>query len=380
MDHQGRQTKPTCADIDVHRTITTDDVTTAALVDELRVRGIDPTRPAGHRSVLSQRLSDLQPWRLLSGAGPDPCATRDHLVLISESDTKFGRTLSDLFVDEIQRRADKDPTRAERGCSDEMIAGLHRFSYVRGLDGDAPKAPASANAPQLPDIVSLATGTDAGFKEPALGTNQFDYLRRLTGQIAELDGSLRQSNQGAIKAFAILGNDYFDKLLILQALKERFQSQLYLTTDLDAGYLDAKVFRWTRNLVIAAPFALTLRKRFEYPAAGVSGTSGIEPDLRLKIDQGEIAAVPPLDPDVALSRGARGASGTARPRSPSSRVRPRRCASRSATAASSSSTGRPYPTGSRRPSSTHSRTIHVVGPSWRPTPPRSPCSQRPRCC
>ena len=283
----GKDRAETCATIDVHRTITTDDVTIAALVDELRVRGIDPTRPAGHGSVLSQRLSDLQPRRLLSGAGPDPCATRDHLVLISESDTKFGRTLSDLFVDEIQRRADEDPTRAERGCSDERIAGLHRFSYVRGLDGDAPKAPASANAPQLPDIVSLATGTDAGFKEPALGTNQFDYLRRLTGQIAELDGSLRQSNQGAIKAFAILGNDYFDKLLILQALKERFQSQLYLTTDLDAGYLDAKVFRWTRNLVIAAPFALTLRERFEYPAAGVSGTSGIEPDLRLKIDQGE---------------------------------------------------------------------------------------------
>jgi hypothetical protein len=108
--------------------------------------------------------------------------------------------------------------------------------------------------------VSLATGTDAGFKEPAIGTNQYDYLRRLALQIAELDWSLKRDDRGSIKAFGILGNDYFDKLLILQALKERFPSQLYFTTDLDAGYLDAKVFRWTRNLVVAAPFGLTLRR------------------------------------------------------------------------------------------------------------------------
>jgi hypothetical protein len=289
----GKDRQERCATIDVHRTITTDDVTIAALVDELRVRGVDPTRPAAHGSALSLWLSRLEPTGLLYGATPDPCGTRDHLVLISESDTKFGRTLPDLFVDEVQRLAEKDPSRGERGCSGKSIRGLHRFSYVRGLDGDAPKAPASAGAPGLPDIVSLATGTDAGFKEPALGTNQFDYLRRLTGQIAELDGSLRRANQGAIKAFAILGNDYFDKLLILQALKERFQSQLYLTTDLDAGYLDAKVFRWTRNLVIAAPFALTLRERFEYPEADRS-----DPGAGLRIDQGE---TPPFRHSIQTS-------------------------------------------------------------------------------
>jgi hypothetical protein len=69
---------------------------------------------------------------------------------------------------------------------------------------------------------------------------------------------LKQRNQGSIKAFGILGNDLYDKLLVIQALKERFPSHLYFTTDLDAGYLDAKVSGETRNLIVAAPFDLSL--------------------------------------------------------------------------------------------------------------------------
>lgn len=248
-----------CATLEIHRTIATDDRLIDALIGELRLRGVDPVSARGHGSRLPQLLA--QPGQLLYGdAGR--LRPRDHLVLISEWDTKFGRTLPSLFEDRVGKgacsRRDVERTR------DQLPpCWVHRFSYMRGLDGDTPAPASGAGKVVKPDIVSLASGNEAGFKEPAVGANQYDYLRRLTELIADLDWTLKRDNQGSVKAFGILGNDYFDKLLILQALKERFPSHLYFTTDLDAGYLDARVFRWTRNLVIAAPFGLTLRRGFE---------------------------------------------------------------------------------------------------------------------
>ena len=256
--------QPACATLEFHRTIATDDRLMGALIDELRLRGVDPISARGHGSWLPALLGGLQPSRLLEPGQTRP-NPRDHVVLISEWDTKFGRTLPYLFEKRVRASTEPsvDPNRP--------VPWVHRFSYVRGLDGDTPAPAAGSQQGTKPDILSVAGGLDTGFKEPAVGTNQYDYLRRLTLQIADLDWSLKQRNQGSIKAFGILGNDYFDKLLILQALKERFPSHLYFTTDLDAGYLDAKVFRWTRNLVIAAPYGLTLHRAFDAAAAPNGG-------------------------------------------------------------------------------------------------------------
>ncbi len=270
-----------CATLAVQRTVATDDVLIAALVDELQRRGIDPTARSGHASKIPGMFSDFRLDRLL-GPGEGPAETaRDHVVVVSEWDTKFGRTLPVLFTKEVRRRwcdgesrsrcaGDDDAACAEASraqCMDRLKDGLpwvHGFSYVRGLDGDvAARAAAAVDKEGKVNILALAAGTDAGFKEPAAGTGQYDYLRRLALQIQELDRSLKQRDQGSIKAFGILGNDYYDKLMILQALKEKFPAHLYFTTDLDAGFLDAKVFRWTRNLVIAAPYGLTLRRSFD---------------------------------------------------------------------------------------------------------------------
>lgn len=277
---------PPCATLEIHRTIATDDRLIDALIQELRLRGVDPILGQGHAGRLTALLRELEP------AGPPPSSpshlsARDHVVLISEWDTKFGRTLLSLLQKAI--RSGMEPPLPW----DAIVPWIHRFSYVRGLDGDTPAAAAGSGQKGKTDVVALAGGLETGFKEPAVGTNQYDYLRRLTLRIADLDWSLKRNNQGSIKAFGILGNDYFDKLLILQALKERFPSHLYFTTDLDAGYLDAKVFRWARNLIIAAPYGLALgQARNDWIGVGDAGDlRGGTPPFRHSIQTSVYRAV-----------------------------------------------------------------------------------------
>jgi hypothetical protein len=92
----------------------------------------------------------------------------------------------------------------------------------------------------------------------AEGQSQVDYLRRLAGEIERLDDRLKSEGKGRIKAIGVLGSDVYDKLLILQAVRPRFSDVLFFTTDLDASLLHPAEYRWTRNLVVASGFGLTL--------------------------------------------------------------------------------------------------------------------------
>ncbi|MEP6879436.1 MAG: hypothetical protein ABI865_11350, partial [Nitrosospira sp.] len=59
----------------------------------------------------------------------------------------------------------------------------------------------------------------------------------------------------------ILGSDFNDKLLIIEALREEMPHLLILTTDLDAQMLYPRHWRSTRNLVAASHFDLLLREK-----------------------------------------------------------------------------------------------------------------------
>ncbi|EXJ15569.1 hypothetical protein [Imhoffiella purpurea] len=260
-----------CANVVVHRTIHSDDKAIHLLVEELKTRGVDPTqRQGGYASLIHAFLAAHNP-----GPGresPTPLESRDHIALISEQDTRFGRALPRMFQSRIADLWCQN-NRASDPCPENVPPPpwVHTFFYMRGLDGtcSAVTTPPSNNASLIKDgkldLMAIAAGQDAGFKEPAIGTNQYDYLRRLTQQIADLDVALKSTDRGAIRAFGILGSNYYDKLLILQALKERFPSHLYFTNDLDAGLLDAKAFSHTRNLIITAPFGLSPRQNLDRP-------------------------------------------------------------------------------------------------------------------
>ncbi len=98
--------------------------------------------------------------------------------------------------------------------------------------------------------------------EYAEGRNQSDYLRRLADQIVQLDHDASFARNG-VKAIGLIGNDVYDKLLILKALRDQLPDKIFFTTDLDARYLHADQKDAARNLVIASNFDFMLHPKLQ---------------------------------------------------------------------------------------------------------------------
>jgi hypothetical protein len=210
---------------------------------ELLMCLVDGTLDARTRHDCSWAL-----WRDFSRAG---LYERDHVVLISEWDTAFGRNLP-RELERVMSAGTGDCASRER---------IHRFSYLRGLDGSLPgerqrKKPLGDDKGTEPREKRQVDGERW---EAAVGDDQFDYLQRLAGQIGDLNRELWRKNEERIAAIGVLGSDYYDKLLILRALRDRFSDTLFFTIDLDARYLDPDYERWTRNLIVGSTFGLALR-------------------------------------------------------------------------------------------------------------------------
>lgn len=220
------------------RTIGTDDVLAVTLLWELWQRGVNRE----------------QNWPSSGGQGARQrnAFCKDGVVLISEWDSAYARTLSHNLVESFSEL-----------CSAHvgLTPPVHRFNYLRGLDGvlasvDKPVAEAvPKNDSHQP--VDLRSQLEAVPTEHAEGLSQYDYLRRLTSEIDRLDRD-SQFAQNGIKAIGVIGMDVYDKLLILQALRPHFKGKIFFTTDLDARYLHADQKDWARNLVVASNFGLAV--------------------------------------------------------------------------------------------------------------------------
>ncbi len=192
-----------------HRTIGTDGQLMSALVEELQLRGVKST---------------------------------DHVALISEWDTIYGRNMPKTFA-----------RSAVGKIADENI---HRFTYMRGIDGQISKNNGGEKAPEASSQGSKKESRTEGIEKP-VGNSQFDYLRRLSRDLKMKDLELRKTG-GSIKAIGVLGSDIYDKLLVLQAIYDLFPGAIFFTTDLDARFLHPDELQWTRNLVIASSYGLRL--------------------------------------------------------------------------------------------------------------------------
>ncbi len=211
-------------------------------IEEIFARhGIRFTRTIGSDRKLAGKLIDELELRNVD------CG-KDHIALVAEWDTFYGRSLPDIY-----KRALMD-----RGLPrDRVDAHVHAFSYLRGLDGSIPGEKEEKN-----DNVNRESGAQDGGAavsklEQPLGKSQYDYLRRLADEIYRLDQEL---GRGSIKAIGVVGSDFYDKYLALQALRQRFPQAVFFTTDLDARLLHPDNIKWTRNLVVASNFNLALRK------------------------------------------------------------------------------------------------------------------------
>ncbi|ROH88226.1 hypothetical protein ED236_01790 [Pseudomethylobacillus aquaticus] len=203
-----------------HRNVSTDDVLAAVIFKELHLR------------------------RIGKDYGLSPQAQAGHIALISQWDTLYARRLQQSFEGDSQFQT-------------------HHFRFMRGLDGKLH----DSKEPTRSDAASSRNGTpDPASIERPDGDAQTDYLRRISAELAQKDRLLRAEcslgnrilKQCGIRAIGILANDYYDKLLILQALRKQFTEAIFFTTDLEAAMLHPADNQHTRNLLVASSFGLGL--------------------------------------------------------------------------------------------------------------------------
>ncbi|MCA9421149.1 MAG: hypothetical protein KC592_09030, partial [Nitrospira sp.] len=231
---------------DVHRVIGTDEELARELVKELQKRSVDLTNE------------------------------QDHIALIGEWDTLYGRKLPLTFLEVTKEASDLDLVAKIKNLEDvDWPDWAHRFSYLRGIDGELPQDANASGGKSGSD----ESDSDSFFKlnkrlERPEGPAQFDYLRRLSLQIKVENQKIREDCLSEMKeeswptcpgfkAIGILAGDVYDKLLLLQALRKEFPGVIFFTTDLDARLLHPGQYQWTRNLLIASHFGLRLDKTIQ---------------------------------------------------------------------------------------------------------------------
>ncbi len=145
---------------------------------------------------------------------------------------------------------------------------FREFGYLRGVDGELPPRTQSGGGRPTAGNESSASPSSAAWRtlmpgaplEQAVGPSQLDYIRRLADMIGDSirndNDTARGSSDGYV-AIGILGSDVYDKLLILQALRDRLPNAVFFTTDLDARLTDPDSYRWTRNLLVSSSYGLS---------------------------------------------------------------------------------------------------------------------------
>lgn len=190
----------------------------------------------------------------------------DHIVLISEWDTSYGRALPLSFAISIEKYRQNHNPKSKNNIL-PWPERIHKMTYMRGIDGMLPddndSATKTVNSQQRNDKSSNMGYYTPEFKQP-LGQAQFDYIRRLEDRIKQMplldhDGKMsEESCGGEIRAIGVLGSDIYDKLLILRALRGKFPNAIFFTNDLDARLFHETELPWTRNLIVASSYGLQL--------------------------------------------------------------------------------------------------------------------------
>ena len=193
----------------------------AALADELAARGIDGRWP---------RWFGWSPpgrdWPILGVAGTS-------VALVGQRDTAYARGLAAALEAALK------PKQVE----------ILRAGYLRGVDGKRAGAGEARDKADKED--------KAGIERPE-GDAQIDYLRRLAQDLLRRHGELTRAGKPGIRAIGILGDDYHDKLLALEAMRGAIPDAVFFTTDLDAAMLHPADNRHSRNLLVASGYGLGL--------------------------------------------------------------------------------------------------------------------------
>jgi len=205
------------------RTILPDDVLLGALIDELALRQIH-----------------VAPWQ-----DGTQWKDGDPVAILSEWDNTYGRSLAKTFEDEAG--AATSP-----GAPKDVHPQIDFFRYMHGIDGRLP-----GDAPKETKNDSQKATAGNVPSEATEGLNQADYLRRLARWLKEKERHRRNAGGGTLRAIGLLGNDIYDKLMILRALRPEFPDAIFFTNNYDAHFELHDEWDDTHNLIVASPFTST---------------------------------------------------------------------------------------------------------------------------
>jgi len=193
-----------------------------ALAGELAAHGIDGRWPNWRGRELPGRN-----WPVVGAEGIT-------VALVGQRDTAYARGLS---------------AELEKALRQQNHVEVLKTGYLRGVDGK--QAGGSGKEDK--------SGKDekAAIERPE-GDAQIDYLRRLAQDLLRRQSELQREGKPGIRAIGILGDDYHDKLLALEAMRGAIPDAIFFTTDLDAAMLHPADNRYTRNLLVASGYGLNL--------------------------------------------------------------------------------------------------------------------------
>ena len=224
----------------------------------LRLKGFGWVRTIGSDRDLADRLIDELKLR-----NANVMDDKARILLVAEWDTLYGRSFEEaLWEDLVEAKIRGGSSRAgggdKAGISDAFGRVL-RVSYLRGIDGRLPGEDDKKDGQKDEKAEAKGDFSKTGKKmEQPVGKSQYDYLRRLSDRVERLNDDLKREGKGQIKAIGVMGTDFYDKYLVLQALRQKLPAVIYFTTDLDARFLHPDNIEWTRNLVVASNFDFSL--------------------------------------------------------------------------------------------------------------------------
>jgi hypothetical protein len=231
----------------------TDEDLAGCLWKELELRGVDFNDPSTRVAIISSWDTDY--GRVL------PLTYAVKLNQLIEGEDKAGRLPS-----QTKRISPQDYSKLKFDQLEKWPRQILRAYYLSGVDGNlgnsrtlAGKNSSASSASEPP--ISISVGN-------AEGEHQVDYAARLgqvfADRIQERDADLK--SPAKLRAIGVLGQDVYDKLLLIQALRESFPDAIFFTDTLDARYLNPVVLGYTRNLVVASPFGLELNRNLQLGA------------------------------------------------------------------------------------------------------------------
>jgi len=180
------------------------------------------------------------------------------VLLVAEWDTDYGRTIGKVFRQAFEEAA------KENGWQRRVVS--YPVSYIRGIDGVLPgdgeeKKEKKEDRERKGETAEGNNDANRDVKklEKPTGKSEYDYMRRVAEEMRYLKKD-SQSQGAEIGAIGVMGSDFYDKYLVLQAFRQQFPDAVFFTTDLDARFVHPDYGKWTRNVVVASNFGLALRR------------------------------------------------------------------------------------------------------------------------